>query len=122
MLKIPLIIDLILKGVYLEYIWLKNEYTRGYLVTNKYLELSPKQTRKITNKYYEDFVDKQSRKILFNKVVTIQNILDKRIKKFENDTYNDLNRFGDLNLYRYYQFVVAYKKALKKYYEEIILN
>tara|TARA_B100000900_G_C20590454_1_gene721379 strand:+ start:2564 stop:2932 length:369 start_codon:yes stop_codon:yes gene_type:complete len=122
MLKIPLIIDLILKGVYLEYIWLKNEYTRGYLVTNKYLELSPKQTRKITNKYYEDFVDKQSRKILFNKVVTIQNILDKKIKKFENDTYNDLNRFGDLNLYRYYQFVVAYKKALKKYYEEIILN
>ena len=122
MLTIPLIIDLILKGVYLEYIWLKNEYTRGYLVTNKYLELSPKQTRKITNKYYEDFIDKQSRKILFNKVVTIQNILDKRIKKFENDTYNDLNRFGDLNLYRYYQFVVAYKKALKKYYEEIILN
>jgi len=122
MLKMPLIIDLILKGVYLEYIWLKNEYTRGYLVTNKYLELSPKQTRKITNKYYEDFVDKQSRKILFNKVVTIQNILDKKIKKFENDTYNDLNRFGDLNLYRYYQFVVAYKKALKKYYEEIILN
>ena len=122
MLTIPLIIDLILKGVYLEYIWLKNEYTRGYLVTNKYLELSPKQTRKITNKYYEDFVDKQSRKILFNKVVTIQNILDKKIKKFENDTYNDLNRFGDLNLYRYYQFVVAYKKALKKYYEEIILN
>jgi len=122
MLKIPLIIDLILKGVYLEYIWLKNEYTRGYLVTNKYLELSPKQTRKITNKYYEDFIDKQSRKILFNKVVTIQNILDKKIKKFENDTYNDLNRFGDLNLYRYYQFVVAYKKALKKYYEEIILN
>jgi len=122
MLKIPLIIDLILKGVYLEYIWLKNEYTRGYLVTNKYLELSPKQTRKITNKYYEDFVDKQSRKILFNKVVTIQNILDKKIKKYENDTYNDLNRFGDLNLYRYYQFVVAYKKALKKYYEEIILN
>ena len=122
MLKIPLIIDLILKGVYLEYIWLKNEYTRGYLVTNKYLELSPKQTRKITNKYYEDFIDKQSRKILFNKVVTIQNILDKKIKKYENDTYNDLNRFGDLNLYRYYQFVVAYKKALKKYYEEIILN
>ena len=122
MLKMPLIIDLILKGVYLEYIWLKNEYTRGYLVTNKYLELSPKQTRKITNKYYQDFVDKQSRKILFNKVVTIQNILDKKIKKFENDTYNDLNRFGDLNLYRYYQFVVAYKKALKKYYEEIILN
>ena len=122
MLTIPLIIDLILKGVYLEYIWLKNEYTRGYLVTNKYLELSPKQTRKITNKYYEDFIDKQSRKILFNKVVTIQNILDKKIKKFENDTYNDLNRFGDLNLYRYYQFVVAYKKALKKYYEEIILN
>ena len=122
MLKMPLIIDLILKGVYLEYIWLKNEYTRGYLVTNKYLELSPKQTRKITNKYYEDFIDKQSRKILFNKVVTIQNILDKKIKKFENDTYNDLNRFGDLNLYRYYQFVVAYKKALKKYYEEIILN
>ena len=122
MLKIPLIIDLILKGVYLEYIWLKNEYTTGYLVTNKYLELSPKQTRKITNKYYEDFVDKQSRKILFNKVVTIQNILDKKIKKYENDTYNDLNRFGDLNLYRYYQFVVAYKKALKKYYEEIILN
>ncbi len=122
MLTIPLIIDLILKGVYLEYIWLKNEYTRGYLVTNKYLELSPKQTRKITNKYYEDFVDKQSRKILFNKVVTIQNILDKKIKKYENDTYNDLNRFGDLNLYRYYQFVVAYKKALKKYYEEIILN
>ena len=122
MLKMPLIIDLILKGVYLEYIWLKNEYTRGYLVTNKYLELSPKQTRKITNKYYEDFVDKQSRKILFNKVVTIQNILDKKIKKYENDTYNDLNRFGDLNLYRYYQFVVAYKKALKKYYEEIILN
>ena len=52
----------------------------------------------------------------------IQNILDRRLKSFENDTYNELNRFGDLNLYRYYQFVVAYKKALVKYYKEIILN
>ena len=52
----------------------------------------------------------------------IQDILDRRLKSFENDTYNELNRFGDLNLYRYYQFVVAYKKALVKYYKEIILN
>ena len=45
--------------------------------------------------------------------------MDKRLKRFEDDTYNELNRFGDLYLYRYYQFVVAYKKALVKYYKEI---
>ena len=43
-------------------------------------------------------------------------------RKIRAERYNELNRFGDLNLYRYYQFVVAYKKALVKYYKEIILN
>jgi hypothetical protein len=48
--------------------------------------------------------------------------LDKKLKAFQNDTYNELNRFGDLKLYRFYQFVVAYKKALEEYYKEVIYS
>ena len=52
----------------------------------------------------------------------IQNLLDKKLKAFQNDTYNELNRYGDLKIYRFYQFVVAYKKALEEYYKEFIYS
>ena len=117
-----LLLEVFFKGVYSEYTWLKKEYTEKYSNQKKYSELSPKQIRVIIDKYYNDLHDNNTRKLLFKSVEKIQNILDKRLKSFENDTYNELNRFGDLNLYRYYQFVVAYKKALVKYYKEIIQN
>ena len=117
-----LLLEVFFKGVYSEYAWLKKEYTVKYSNQKKYSELSPKQIRGIIDKYYNDLHDDNTRKLLFKNVEKIQNILDRRLKSFENDTYNELNRFGDLNLYRYYQFVVAYKKALVKYYKEIILN
>ena len=60
------------------------------------------------------------RKLKFKRVKKIQNLLDKKLKRFQNDTYNELNRYGDLKLYRFYQFVVAYKKALEEYYKEFI--
>ena len=47
------------------------------------------------------------------KVKKIQDILDGRLKKYQSNTYNELDRFGDLRLYRFYQFVVAYKRALE---------
>lgn len=117
-----LFLELYIKGVYSEYTWLKKEYTLKYSGQKKYSELSTKQVRGIIDKYYIDLHDNNTRKLLFKSVDKIQNILDKRLKSFEKDTYNELNRFGDLNLYRYYQFVVAYKKALVKYYKEIIIN
>ena len=80
------------------------------------------QLRSIIDKYYNDLHDGNTKKLLFKSVEKIQDILDKRLKRFENDTYNELNRYGDLNLYRHYQFVVAYKKALTKYYKQIIQN
>ena len=55
----------------------------------------------------------------------IQNLLDKKLKAFQNDTYNELNRYGDpfSKLYKtFYQFVVAYKKALEEYYKEFIYS
>ncbi|MDA0330696.1 MAG: hypothetical protein O2785_01825 [Bacteroidetes bacterium] len=116
-----ILLEVIFKGLYSDYTWLKKEYISKYN-QKKYSELSPKQIRGIINKYYNDLHDGNTKKLLFISVKKIQNILDKRLKTFENDTYNELNRFGDLNLYRYYQFVVAYKKALVKYYKEIILN
>ena len=110
-----LLLEVFFKGVYSEYTWLKKEYTEKYSNQKKYSELSPKQIRGIIDKYYNDLHDNKTRKLLFKSVEKIQNILDKRLKSFENDTYNELNRFGDLNLYRYYQFVVAYKKAPVSY-------
>ena len=52
----------------------------------------------------------------------IQNILDKRLKRYQSETYNELNRFGNLSEYRFYQFVLAYKKALENFYKEIIFD
>tara|TARA_B100001939_G_scaffold321304_1_gene310818 strand:- start:3776 stop:4135 length:360 start_codon:yes stop_codon:yes gene_type:complete len=117
-----LLLEVFFKGVYSDYTWLKKEYTAKYSNQKKYSELSPKLIRGIIDKYYNDLHDDNTKKLLYKSVEKIQNILDKRLKRFENDTYNELNRYGDLNLYRYYQFVVAYKKALVKYYKEIIQN
>ena len=113
-------IEVIFKGVYSEYAWLKKEYNTKYRNQKKYLELSPKQIRRIIDKYYNDLHNDKTKKILFKNVEKIQNILNKKLKTYEYDTYNELNRFGDLNLYRLYQFVSAYKKALVKYYKEIL--
>ena len=117
-----LLLEVLFKGVYSDYTWLKKEYIAKYSNQKKYSELSPKQLRGIIDKYYNDLHDDNTKKLLFKSVEKIQDILDKRLKRFENDTYNELNRYGDLNLYRYYQFVVAYKKALIKYYKQIIQN
>ena len=117
-----LFLEVLFKGGYSDYTWLKKEYTAKYSNQKKYSELSPKQLRGIIDKYYNDLHDDNTKKLLFKSVEKIQDILDKRLKRFENDTYNELNRYGDLNLDRYYQFVVAYKKALIKYYKQIIQN
>ena len=43
-------------------------------------------------------------------------------KRYQSNTYNEFNRYGNLNEFRFYQFVVAYKKGLEKYYKEIIVS
>ena len=45
--------------------------------------------------------------------------IDKKLKTYQSNTYNEFNRFGNLKEYRFYQFVVAYKRALENYYKDI---
>ena len=56
------------------------------------------------------------------KVKKVQNILDNRLKKYQSNTYSEFNRYGNLSEFRFYQFVVAYKKGLENYYKEIIVS
>lgn len=105
-----------------EYRWLQNEYKKTYGRPNRYLELSPKQIKGIISKYEIELHNNETRKLIFKKVLKIQQILDKRLKKYESETYNELNRYGNLSEYRFYQFIVAYKRALENYYKQIVLT
>ena len=42
--------------------------------------------------------------------------------KYQFETYNEFNRYGNLKEYRFYQFVVAYKKALENYYKDVVFD
>lgn len=117
-----LFFEIVFSGVYSEYSWLKNEYESYYSIPKKYNELSPKEVKRIIHKYKDGLYNESTRKLKFIKVKRIQGLLDKKLKRFQNDTYNELNRYGDLKLYRFYQFVVAYKKALEEYYKEVIYS
>ena len=117
-----LFFEIVFCGVYSEYSWLKNEYESYYSIPKKYNELSPKEVKRIIRKYKDELYNKSTRKLKFKRVKKIQNLLDKKLKRFQNDTYNELNRYGDLKLYRFYQFVVAYKKALEEYYKDFIYS
>ena len=119
-----LFFEIVFSGVYSEYSWLKKEYESYYSIPKKYNELSPKEVKRIIHKYKDDLNNESTRKLNFFQKSNqrIQNLLDKKLKAFfQNDTYNELNRYGDLKLYRFYQFVVAYKKALEEYYKRFIL-
>jgi len=117
-----LFFEIVFCGVYSEYSWLKNEYESYYSIPKKYNELSPKEVKRIIYKYKDGLYNESKRKLKFIKVKRIQGLLDRKLKRFQNDTYNELNRYGDLKLYRFYQFVVAYKKALEEYYKEVIYS
>ena len=54
-------IEVIFKGVYSEYTWLKRDNTK-YRNQKKYLELSPKQIRRIIDKYYNDLHNDKTKK------------------------------------------------------------
>ena len=117
-----LFFEIVFSGVYSEYSWLKKEYESYYSIPKKYNELSPNEVKRIIRKYKDELYNESTRKLKFKRVKKVQNLLDKKIKRFQNDTYNELNRYGDLKLYRFYQFVVAYKKALEEYYKEVIYS
>ena len=55
-------IEVIFKGVYSEYTWLKKEYNTKYRNQKKYLELSPKQISRIIDKYYNDLHNDKTKK------------------------------------------------------------
>ena len=117
-----LIFKLIFNGIYLEYNWLFKEFKENYIEMHRYNELSPREIKAIITKYELNFEKKNSKILIFSKVKKIQDVLDGRLKKYQSNTYNEVDRFGDLRLYRFYQFVVAYKRALENYYKKIILN
>lgn len=117
-----LFFEIVFSGVYSEYSWLIKEYESYYSIPKKYNELSPKEVKRIIHKYKDGLYNESTRKLKFIKVKRIQGLLDRKLKRFQNDTYNELNRYGDLKLYRFYQFVVAYKKALEEYYKEVIYS
>ena len=111
-----------INGLYKDYRWLYNEYNESWNNPLKYSELTPKEIKLIINKYETDLHKNNTKKIEFQKVIRIQNILDKRLKKYQSNTYSEFNRYGNLSEYRFYQFVVAYKRGLEKYYKQIIVN
>ncbi len=110
------------KGVYKEYFWLYKEYNKNWSNPKNYSELSPKEIKFIINKYESDLQNEKTKKLIFKNVKIIQEILNNRLKKYQSETYNDFNRFGNLREFRFYQFIVAYKKALENFYTKIILN
>ena len=112
----------LINGLYNEHNWLYNEYKKNWSKPKKYKELSPKEIEIIIKKYQSDLHNDSTQKLVYEKVKRVQNIIDKRLKKYQSQTYNELNRFGNLNEYRFYQFVVAYKIALEKFYKKIIFN
>ena len=111
-----------INGLYKEYKWLKEEYNKSWNNPLKYSELSPKEIKIIINKYESELHEDVTKKLKFKKVQKLQNLLDNRLKRYQSNTYNEFNRYGNLNEFRFYQFVVAYKKGLEKYYKEIIVS
>ena len=111
-----------INGLYKEYKWLKEEYNKSWNNPLKYSELTPKEIKIIINKYESELHQDVTKKLKFKKVQKLQNLLDNRLKRYQSNTYNEFNRFGNLNEFRFYQFVVAYKKGLEKYYKEIIVS
>ena len=111
-----------INGLYKEYRWLKNEYNKSWNNPLKYSELTPKEIKIIINKYEYELHQDLTKKLKFEKVQKLQNLLDNRLKRYQSNTYNEFNRYGNLNEFRFYQFVVAYKKGLEKYYKEIIVS
>ena len=109
-------------GVIVEYIWLTREYKKKSSELNKYSDLTPNEIKSIIKSFELHLHDNTSKKLEHKKVKRLQNILDKRIKKYQSNTYSELNRYGNLEELRLYQFTVAYKKALENYYKEIIFN
>ncbi len=112
----------LLNGLYKDHKWLYKEYKINCSNPKKYTELSPKEITIIINNYQDKFISGSSKKLIFKNVQKVQNIIDKRLKKYQFQTYDEFNRFGNLKEYRFYQFVVAYKKALESYYKSIILD
>ena len=111
-----------INGLYKEYKWLKEEYNKSWNNPLKYSELTPKEIKIIINKYESELHQDVTKKLKFKKVQKLQNLLDNRLKRYQSNTYNEFNRYGNLNEFRFYQFVVAYKKGLEKYYKEIIVS
>ena len=111
-----------INGLYKEYRWLQNEYNKSWNNPLKYSELSPKEIKFIINKYESELHQSKTQKLKFKKVQKLQNLLDNRLKRYQSNTYNEFNRYGNLNEFRFYQIVVAYKKGLEKYYKEIIVS
>jgi len=109
-------------GLYKEYIWLLNEYEKNWCKPKRYSELTPKEIKVIIDKYESGLNDGSTKKLIFRKVKRIENILNKRLKKYQFETYNELNRFGNLKEFRLYQFVIAYKKALENYYKKVLVS
>ena len=111
-----------INGLYKEYRWLQKEYNKSWNNPIKYSELTPKEIKIIINKYESELHQDVTKKLKFKKVQKLQNLLDNRLKRYQSNTYNEFNRYGNLNEFRFYQFVVAYKKGLEKYYKEIIVS
>ena len=109
-------------GLYKEYAWLHKEYDQNWSKPKRYSELTPKEIKVIINKYESGLIDGSTNKLIFKKVIRIENILNKRLKKYQFETYNELNRFGNLKEFRLYQFVKAYKRALENYYKRILVS
>ncbi|MDB2366302.1 hypothetical protein N9V49_02215 [Flavobacteriaceae bacterium] len=109
-------------GLYKEYIWLHNEYEKNWSKPKRYSELTPKEIKVIIDNYESGLNDGSTKKLIFKKVTRIENILNKRLKKYQFETYNELNRFGNLKEFRLYQFVIAYKKALENYYKKALVS
>ena len=112
----------LLNGLYKEYKWLYNEYEINWSNPKKHTELTPKEIKTIINKYQSELHNNSTHKLVFNRVKKIQSILDTRLKKYQFETYNEFNRYGNLKEYRFYQFVVAYKKALENYYKDVVFD
>ena len=112
----------LINGLYKEYKWLREEYNKSWNNPLKYSELTPKEIKIIINKYESELHQDVTKKLKFKKVQKLQNLLDNRLKRYQSNTYNEFNRYGNLNEFRFYQFVVAYKKGLEKYYKEIIVS
>ena len=70
-------------GLYKEYIWLHKEYEKNWNKTKRYSELTPKEIKIIINKYESGLIDGSTNKLIFKKVIRIENILNKRLKKYQ---------------------------------------